>query len=68
VLVVRRIHVIYRLRLNPEHRAAAERVHGVHADACPVYRTLRDCVAITTALTMEDLASAPEGEPGPPQP
>ena len=55
MLVVRRIHVTYRLRLRPEQRAAAERVHGVHADACPVYRTIGGCVAITTSLEMEDL-------------
>ena len=55
VLVVRRIHVTYRLRLRPEQHGAAERVHGVHADACPVYRTIGGCVAITTSLEMEDL-------------
>ena len=55
MLVVRRIHVTYRLRLGPEQRGAAERVHGVHADACPVYRTVGSCVAITTSLEMEDL-------------
>jgi hypothetical protein len=33
----------------------AERVHGFHAEFCPVARTIRDCVAITTSLEMEDL-------------
>ncbi len=56
--MVRRIHVRYRLRLRPEQRAVAERVHGVHADACPVYRTIRGCVAITTSLDMEEIAAA----------
>ena len=55
MLVVRRIHVTYHLRLRPEQRGAAERAHGVHADACPVYRTIRGCVATTTSLEMEDL-------------
>ena len=53
--MVRRIHVRYRLRLRPEQRPAAERVHGFHADGCPVYRTIRGCVDITTSLEMEDL-------------
>lgn len=55
MLVVRRIHVAYRLQLRPEQRVAAERAHGVHADSCPVYRTIRGCVATTTSLAMEDL-------------
>ena len=68
MLVVRRIHVRYHLRLDPEHRVVAERVHGGHADACPVYRTLGGCVAITTSLTMEHLADSPAGDPWSPQP
>ncbi len=56
--MVRRIHVTYHLRLDPTQREAADRAHSVHADSCPVARTIRDCVAITTSLEMEDL---PEG-------
>ncbi len=56
MLVVRRIHVTYQLRLRQEQREVAERVHGFHADACPVYRTIRGCVDTTTSLEMEDLA------------
>ena len=55
MLVVRRIHVTYHLRLRPEQRAAAERAHAVHADRCPVYRTIRGCIETTTSLEMEDL-------------
>lgn len=55
VLVIRRIHVTYHLRLPPEQKEVAQRVHGFHADYCPVARTIRDCVTITTALEMEDL-------------
>ncbi|MBA2278324.1 MAG: OsmC family protein [Chloroflexia bacterium] len=54
VLVVRRIHVDYRLRLKPEQRETAERAHGMHHNACPVYRTISGCVDITTSLSMED--------------
>lgn len=57
MLVVRRIHVTYRLRLHPEQRAAAERAHTIHADNCPVYRTIRSCVDITTSLEMEDIST-----------
>jgi uncharacterized OsmC-like protein len=47
--------VTYHLKLDPEKRAMAERVHGFHAEFCPVARTIRDCVEITTSLEMEDL-------------
>lgn len=56
VLVVRRIHVTYQLKLDSQKRKAAERAHKVHAEFCPVARTIRDCVEITTSLEMEDLA------------
>ncbi|NOZ06989.1 MAG: hypothetical protein GXP41_11680 [Chloroflexi bacterium] len=55
VLIVRRIHVRYHLRLDASHRETAERVHGFHAEHCPVARTIRDCVEISTALEMEEL-------------
>jgi uncharacterized OsmC-like protein len=55
VLVVRRIHVTYHLRLHAEQREAAERAHSVHADSCPVYRTIRNCVETTTSLEMEEV-------------
>ncbi|MBW3633516.1 MAG: OsmC family protein [Chloroflexi bacterium] len=57
VLVIRRIHVTYHLRLHSDQRAAAERAHAVHADNCPVYRTIRSCVDVTTLLEMEDIAT-----------
>ena len=53
MLVIRRIHVRLRLRAAPEHRETAGRVHGVFADACPLYRTLKPAIAITTELAFE---------------
>ena len=55
VLIVKRIDVKYRLRCDPAKREAAERAHSIHADHCPVARTIRDCVDITTSLEIEDL-------------
>jgi organic hydroperoxide reductase OsmC/OhrA len=55
VMVIKRIQVTYRLKLKPEQRETAEKVHGFHADYCPVARTLRGCVDITTELNMEDI-------------
>lgn len=54
VLVIRRIHVAYQLKVAPDQRETAERVHGFHADFCPVARTIKGCVDITTSLEMID--------------
>jgi len=51
VLVIRRIHVRLRLRVAEEQRETANRVHGMFANRCPVYRTLSPAIAITTELT-----------------
>jgi uncharacterized OsmC-like protein len=56
VLVVRRIHVIYHLRVAPDKREVATRVHSFHIDRCPLARSIGGCIAITTSLEMEDLA------------
>ncbi len=52
VLVLRRIHVKLELRAAAEHRATAERVHGFYAESCPLYRSLRAAIAITTELVL----------------
>ncbi len=52
VIVIRRIHVTYRLRADEAHRETIERVHGFHADKCPVYRTLKDSIDITTEVVL----------------
>jgi hypothetical protein len=52
VLVLRRVHVRLELRAAPEHRETAERVHGFYADSCPLYRSLRAAIAITTELAL----------------
>lgn len=52
VLVIRRIHVKLELKAAPEQQDTARRVHGFFADACPLYRTLRSAIAITTELVL----------------
>ncbi len=54
VIVIRRIHVTYRLEAGEEHRETIERVHGFHAEKCPVYRSIRSSIAITTEYTLDD--------------
>ena len=52
VLVIKRIHVTYKgVRLvDDDQRAAAERVLGFHADGCPVARSLKGAIDITTSF------------------
>lgn len=51
MLIIESIHVAYSLRDVPEdRREAAERAHDLHADYCPVARSIRDCISITTEL------------------
>jgi hypothetical protein len=35
------------------NRATAEQVHGFYADNCPMYRSLKSAIAITTELVLE---------------
>jgi uncharacterized OsmC-like protein len=49
--VLKRIHVRYLLTLGADvDLAVVERVHGFHADKCPVARSIRDAITITTEL------------------
>jgi uncharacterized OsmC-like protein len=50
VLIIRRIYAKLILQASEQHRETAERVHGFFADLCPVYRTLKPAIAITTEL------------------
>ncbi len=52
VLVIRRIHVAMRLVADEQVREAAERVHGVYAMRCPLYRTLHNAIQLTSSLTL----------------
>lgn len=53
MLVIRRINVRYRLRLDGEaDRAAVERAFEHHMPFCPVYRSIGGAIAITTELEL----------------
>ena len=50
--MVKRIHVTYTLTgVADEDKETAERVHGFHADYCPVARSIKDSIDISTDLT-----------------
>ena len=48
VLVIRRIHVHMRLAATEHRRETIERVHGMYAMRCPLYRTLRGSIALSS--------------------
>jgi uncharacterized OsmC-like protein len=50
VLVIRRIHVRLVLKADEAVWPTATRVHGFFAEKCPVYRSLKNAIAITTEL------------------
>lgn len=49
VLVIRRIHVRMQLAAAEQIKETVERVHGMYAMRCPLYRTLHDAIALTSA-------------------
>ena len=52
ILVIRRIHVKFELRADAAQRETVERVHGFYANSCPVYRSLRAAIAITSEVVL----------------
>jgi uncharacterized OsmC-like protein len=49
VLVIRRIHVAMRLVATEEVRETVERVHGIYAMRCPLYRTLHKAIELSSS-------------------
>jgi uncharacterized OsmC-like protein len=52
VLVIRRIHVKMCLVAPKETRETVERVHGMYAPRCPLYRTLHNAIALTSSIDL----------------
>ena len=52
VLVIRRIHVTMHLLASEDKRQTVERVHGIYAMRCPLYRTLRNAIQLTSSYDL----------------
>ena len=50
VLVIKRIKQVFRLTASEGDREKVERVLGVYADSCPVARSLKGSIEITSEL------------------
>ena len=46
-----------RLAAPEDTRATVERVHGVYAMRCPLYRTLHSAIALSSSFTLTAAAS-----------
>lgn len=52
VLVIRRIHVTMHLLASEDKRQIVERVHGIYAMRCPLYRTLHNAIQLTSSYEL----------------
>jgi len=50
VLVIKRIKQVFHLTADEEDREKVERVLEIYADSCPVARSVRDSIEITSEL------------------
>jgi organic hydroperoxide reductase OsmC/OhrA len=54
-LVLKRVAVRYRLRVDPgTDRSVVDRVMGFHADHCPVARSVRGAIDITSSIDLTE--------------
>jgi uncharacterized OsmC-like protein len=59
VLIIRSIHVSMRLVASEQVKEVVERVHGIYAMHCPLYRTLHKAIQLTSSYELV----APGSEP-----
>jgi len=52
VLVIRRIHVAMCLVAPEQTREKVDRVHAIYAMNCPLYRTLRSAIRLTSSFQL----------------
>ena len=50
--MIKRIHVHYKLSADGVDPEIVERVHSFHADRCPVARSIRDAIDISTSYEL----------------
>jgi hypothetical protein len=52
VLVIRRIHVDMQLVAPADTCETVDRVHGIYAMNCPLYRTLHNAIQLTSSYAL----------------
>jgi hypothetical protein len=61
VLVIRRIHVAMRLVAPQDVKDTVERVHGMYAMRCPLYRTFHKTIQLTSSFELVTPAAESSG-------
>jgi uncharacterized OsmC-like protein len=54
ILVIKRIHIVYHLKIAEADWKKAERAYAHHAENCPSYRSIGNCVHISTSIQFEE--------------
>lgn len=49
MLVIKRIHAAFVLNADESAQSLVARVHGIYADKCPVYRSIKSAIEITSS-------------------
>ena len=52
VLVIRRIHVAMRLIASQDVKATVEKVYGIYAMRCPLYRTFHKTIQLSSSFNL----------------
>ena len=52
VLIIRRIHVAMRLVASEDAKETIDRVHGIYAMRCPLFRTLHKTIQLTSSVEL----------------
>ena len=52
VLVIKRIRQVFHLTAKEQDREKIERVLGIYADGCPVARSVKDSIEISSELDL----------------
>jgi len=52
VLVIRRIHVAMRLVASEDLKEIIQRVHGIYAMRCPLFRTFNKAIQLTSSVEL----------------
>ena len=62
VLVIRRIHVAMRLEAPEAATETVERVHGMYAMRCPLYRTLHNTIQLSSSYELVPVGASQAAE------
>lgn len=54
VLKIAKIRLKYYFKIPPDTKEKAERALALHADMCPAYQTVKDCIEVSWDAEMDE--------------